>query len=210
MQVLTTARSPSSGTTSPQLQKRIDLMLAKTLIAAQPHISAKYNGHFRRRNACFELFGFDVLLDAALRPWLLEVNVSPDLVSSSPLDKQLKGTLATDVLQTVGVQLTTAPSIAEAASAPRPPPPRPDEPPLFTRAHSSGHSNAELELTPFGALSPAELLLLVEAEEEWARVCQTDFRRIYPSPYASSQARLLRLFEHVRLPDALPNGWMEV
>ena len=210
MQVLTTARSPSSGTTSPQLQKRIDLMLAKTLIAAQPHISAKYNGHFRRRNACFELFGFDVLLDAALRPWLLEVNVSPDLVSSSPLDKQLKSTLATDVLQTVGVQLTTAPSIAEAASAPRPPPPRPDEPPLFTRAHSSGHSNAELELTPFGALSPAELLLLVEAEEEWARVCQTDFRRIYPSPYASSQARLLRLFEHVRLPDALPNGWMEV
>ena len=139
-----------------------------------------------------------------------QVNVSPDLVSSSPLDKQLKGTLATDVLQTVGVQLTTAPSIAEAASAPRPPPPRPDEPPLFTRAHSSGHSNAELELTPFGALSPAELLLLVEAEEEWARVCQTDFRRIYPSPYASSQARLLRLFEHVRLPDALPNGWMEV
>ena len=210
MQVLTTARSPSSGTTSPQLQKRIDLMLAKTLIAAQPHISAKYNGHFRRRNACFELFGFDVLLDAALRPWLLEVNVSPDLVSSSPLDKQLKGTLATDVLQTVGVQLYTAPSIAEAASAPRPPPPRPDEPPLFTRAHSSGHSNAELELTPFGALSPAELLLLVEAEEEWARVCQTDFRRIYPSPYASSQARLLRLFEHVRLPDALPNGWMEL
>ena len=210
MQVLTTARSPSSGTTSPQLQKRIDLMLAKTLIAAQPHISAKYNGHFRRRNACFELFGFDVLLDAALRPWLLEVNVSPDLVSSSPLDKQLKSTLATDVLQTVGVQLYTAPSIAEAASAPRPPPPRPDEPPLFTRAHSSGHSNAELELTPFGALSPAELLLLVEAEEEWARVCQTDFRRIYPSPYASSQARLLRLFEHVRLPDALPNGWMEV
>ena len=111
------------------------------------------------------------------------------------------------MLQTVGVQLTTAPSIAEAASAPRPPPPRPDEPPLFTRAHSSGHSNAELELTPFGALSPAELLLLVEAEEEWARVCQTDFRRIYPSPYASSQARLLRLFEHVRLPDALLSAY---
>ena len=136
-----------------------------------------------------------------------QVNVSPDLVSSSPLDKQLKSTLATDVLQTVGVQLYTAPSIAEAASAPRPPPPRPDEPPLFTRAHSSGHSNAELELTPFGALSPAELLLLVEAEEEWARVCQTDFRRIYPSPYASSQARLLRLFEHVRLPDALLSAY---
>jgi hypothetical protein len=191
----------------PQLQKRIDLMLAKTLIAAQPHISAKYNGYFRRRNACFELYGFDVLLDATLRPWLIEVNVSPDLVSSSPLDKQLKGTLATDVLQTVGVQLYNAQSLAEAASAPMPPPPRPDEPPLFVRAHSSGHAAAELEHTPLGALSPAELLLLVEAEEEWARVCHTDFRRIYPSPYGASQARLLRLFEHVRLPDALLSAY---
>ena len=39
---------------------------------------------------CFEVFGFDVLLDAHLKPWLLEVNVSPSLSSSSPLDKNIK------------------------------------------------------------------------------------------------------------------------
>ena len=78
------------------LRGRIDRLLVKTLIAAQPHVNDKYGEHFRRRGACFELFGFDVLLDADLKPWLLEVNVSPSLVSSSPLDKRLKGILAVD------------------------------------------------------------------------------------------------------------------
>ena len=30
------------------------------------------------------------MLDVQLRPWLIEVNVSPDLASTSPLDKQVK------------------------------------------------------------------------------------------------------------------------
>ncbi|CAK0880867.1 unnamed protein product, partial [Prorocentrum cordatum] len=36
------------------------------------------------------MYGFDVLVDDQLRPWLLEVNICPSLSSGSPLDKRIK------------------------------------------------------------------------------------------------------------------------
>ena len=57
----------------------------------------------RRSSVCFELYGFDILIDRNLKPWLLEINVSPSLSSSSPLDKMIKNALMTDVFNTVGI-----------------------------------------------------------------------------------------------------------
>ena len=50
------------------------------------------------RYSCFELFGFDVLLDERLRPWLLEVNISPSLHSACSLDYMVKGPLISHLL----------------------------------------------------------------------------------------------------------------
>jgi hypothetical protein len=42
------------------------------------------------RNNCFELFGFDVILDESYKPWLVEVNTALSLATDAPLDKKIK------------------------------------------------------------------------------------------------------------------------
>jgi len=70
----------------------------------EPHILSTLNRCTRHRNVCFELYGFDILLDSKLKPWLLEINTSPSLSSSSALDKRIKTMLIVDTLNLVGVQ----------------------------------------------------------------------------------------------------------
>lgn len=52
-----------------------------------------------------ELFGFDIVLDENLKPWLLEVNISPSLQSSTDLDIAVKTPLARDILNLAGIQV---------------------------------------------------------------------------------------------------------
>jgi D-alanine-D-alanine ligase-like ATP-grasp enzyme len=37
------------------------------------------------RKYCFEVFGYDFMFDANLKPWLIEVNNNPCIEESSPL-----------------------------------------------------------------------------------------------------------------------------
>ena len=52
-------------------------------------------------NRCFELYGFDVLIDENLKPWLIEVNATPSLNASSREDAKFKFKLVNDVLNTI-------------------------------------------------------------------------------------------------------------
>ena len=55
------------------------------------------------RNNCFELFGFDILIDSNLEPWLIEVNLSPSLGCDSALDQRVKGNMLSDLFTLIGV-----------------------------------------------------------------------------------------------------------
>lgn len=58
------------------------------------------------RSNCYELFGYDVLLDNHLNPWLLEINLSPSLAFDSPLDLKIKANLIKDTFNLVGLVKT--------------------------------------------------------------------------------------------------------
>ena len=60
--------------------------------------------HQLARSNCFEIFGFDVLIDSDLKPWLVEVNLSPALACDSPLDMTLKSTLIADVMTLIALR----------------------------------------------------------------------------------------------------------
>ena len=50
---------------------------------------------------CFECYGYDILIDDQLRPWLLEVNASPSLTATTESDRVLKLSLLRDIYNIV-------------------------------------------------------------------------------------------------------------
>jgi len=80
-------------------------IVIKTLLCAENSITGSLFNMPNRYNG-YELFGFDIILDDKLKPWLLEVNISPSLHSSSPLDLAVKGPLIREVFNIVGFHIS--------------------------------------------------------------------------------------------------------
>ncbi|XP_018786552.1 PREDICTED: probable tubulin polyglutamylase TTLL1 isoform X1 [Bactrocera latifrons] len=50
---------------------------------------------------CFECYGYDIIIDNNLKPWLVEVNASPSLTSTTVTDRILKYKLIDNILSVV-------------------------------------------------------------------------------------------------------------
>ena len=53
---------------------------------------------------CFELYGFDVLIDTDLKPWLIEVNASPSLSANTHEDYIMKSNVLGDMLDVIDIE----------------------------------------------------------------------------------------------------------
>lgn len=81
----------------PFVWSRIYDVILKSLMSVDSHISAGLK-KMPHKNNCFELLGFDILLDSDMKPWLMEVNLSPSLATESPLDLKIKSNLFIDTM----------------------------------------------------------------------------------------------------------------
>ncbi len=79
-----------------QLFSDIEEVVVRSLLAAQSSVI-----HDRR---CFELYGYDVIIDEGLKPWLLEINASPSLSVDSEEDYLLKFGMLDDVFDILDVE----------------------------------------------------------------------------------------------------------
>ncbi|KAI4497308.1 hypothetical protein M0802_007555 [Mischocyttarus mexicanus] len=89
------------------LWNKIDEIIIKTILAAHPILKHSYRTCFPthdRTYACFELLGFDILLDWKLRPYLLEVNHSPSFHTDAQIDKDIKESLLIDTFEILNLQ----------------------------------------------------------------------------------------------------------
>uniref|UniRef100_A0A1I7UAV7 Tubulin--tyrosine ligase-like protein 5 n=1 Tax=Caenorhabditis tropicalis TaxID=1561998 RepID=A0A1I7UAV7_9PELO len=95
----------NEGKDAKLLMLRIEDLIVKSLLSIQNSVSTASRTTLRFASTNFELFGFDVLVDQSLKPWLLEVNLSPSLACDAPLDSLLKTRLIADLLNLACIPL---------------------------------------------------------------------------------------------------------
>ena len=54
---------------------------------------------------CFEILGFDIIIDKNCKPYLLEVNHAPSFATDSPLDYDVKYNLIADTFSLLGLSV---------------------------------------------------------------------------------------------------------
>ncbi|XP_034188385.1 tubulin monoglutamylase TTLL4 isoform X1 [Osmia lignaria lignaria] len=93
------------GVDVAELWSKIKDIVVKTFIAVEPTMNVAISEYLVSSYTCYELYGFDILLDENFKPWLLEANILPSLQTESPLDTTIKGALIRNVLNMAGYQI---------------------------------------------------------------------------------------------------------
>uniref|UniRef100_A0A1I8HL04 Tubulin polyglutamylase ttll6 n=1 Tax=Macrostomum lignano TaxID=282301 RepID=A0A1I8HL04_9PLAT len=128
-------------------------------------------------SACFEILGFDILLDRKLRPIVLEVNHSPSFTTDSRLDKEIKEALIWDTLHLINIGAVDKKKAIEDEK-------RKVRERLFQRSNKK-EAREELE---------REAARFAEAQERYENDHLGNYRRIYPLSTPAATDRYERFF----------------
>lgn len=86
-------RLRSSGYNVDEIWSRICALIIKSLVAVDDKIPFQ--------PSCFEVYGYDVLIDEDLRPWLIEVNASPAMARDALVDVRVKNAMIKDTVNLI-------------------------------------------------------------------------------------------------------------
>lgn len=85
-----------------QIWDEIEAIVVKTCITVQPQLQHIYRSCQQKEpDCCFELLGFDIMLDAKLKPWMIEVNHTPSFNSDTEIDQKVKEDLLKDTFDII-------------------------------------------------------------------------------------------------------------
>uniref|UniRef100_A0A8C5HGH2 Tubulin tyrosine ligase-like family, member 7 n=1 Tax=Gouania willdenowi TaxID=441366 RepID=A0A8C5HGH2_GOUWI len=86
-------------------------LVVKTLIVAEPHVLHAYRMCRPGQppgsdSVCFEVLGFDIILDRKLKPWLLEINRAPSFGTDQKIDYDVKKGVLLNALKLLNIRLS--------------------------------------------------------------------------------------------------------
>ncbi|KAF3835177.1 hypothetical protein F7725_027735 [Dissostichus mawsoni] len=84
-------------------------LVVKTIIVAEPHVLHAYRMCRPGQppgsdSVCFEVLGFDIILDRKLKPWLLEINRAPSFGTDQKIDYDVKKGVLLDALKLLNIR----------------------------------------------------------------------------------------------------------
>eukprot|EP01043_Picozoa_sp_COSAG02_P033661 COSAG02_NODE_2309_length_9170_cov_10.752508_2_plen_785_part_00 len=186
--------------------------VVRTYLACESKVYTQVKLH-GAEGKCYEVWGVDVLLDENLTAWLIEVNTSPSLSSSSPIDKKIKVEMLQGVFNIVGFNPVDRKAYKKQKE-------KREADALLRSGTSSGQSLVK-QMAVRGRLGkekiPAdelvesmqeeEINMLQEVEDEFARAAELapHMQLIFPAPNAASYTPL---FEAPRYYNQLLLAWL--
>ncbi|GFQ69556.1 tubulin polyglutamylase TTLL4 [Trichonephila clavata] len=199
----------NSGIDVKKIQTTITDMIIKTIISAESPICRILKCRAKSPYNCFELFGFDIMLDKDLHPWLLEVNISPSLHTKSMLDTNIKGPLVRDMFNIAGFeipdQLVSSKDSTNAIVGRRHKFPHnrwlPDDVKKKHALYSYKYA-VETKSDILSDLTLDDVQCLCESEDELYR--SGSFTRIFPT---TNTFHYFKYFVHIRYYNVLLDAW---
>jgi len=199
------------------MMERIKDLIVKTLIAVEPpivslcHQGANFQGGSSAQalrglgpnQTCFEIYGFDVLVDENLTPWLLEVNILPSLSSSSPLDKRIKTRLIAETLTLVGFRPFDHRLVNQALREERESQVCGLQPKV--QGLPKSHTIQSLHASSLWDLGQAEWTTILDAHDEFMR--RGSLERIFPTKDTGD--RYAGLFDSARYANLVLAKWLQ-